>query len=325
MEPLERYTLSATGLMKNFPPQWQGRNKLAVFKIASSSGYPFEGTIEYARWPKRDLPATVNGTSAFEARPDFFDYVPSKMQPAFEWHLNFADSEIFVAYESSLLAQDELQVAEHPALGSLRDAFYSKGITPLTVAIDGSPTPVTITGVQRRCFIDTSPNPGEGRPYGLYGNEFARAYEEDVIAATHAIKPPTISNILAMAAIPCNEGRYTMEEISLTLVTAFSGYSAARDEARQIAGADTKVIIHTGFWGCGAYGGNHTLMTMLQALAAELAGVDLVFHAGNDHGVQVAKDAYDTYRRIKATVSDTDNLVTSIYDMNFEWNESDGN
>lgn len=325
MEPLERYTFSATDLMKNFPPRWSGRNKLAVFKIASSMDYPFEGTIGYARWPKRDLPATVKGTSAFEARPDFFDYVPTKMQPAFEWHMNFADSELFVAYESSLLAQDELQVAGHPILGSLRDAFYSKEIAPLTVAIDGSPTPVTITGVQRRCFIDTSPNPGEGRPYGLYGNEFEGAYEDDVIAATQAVMPPTISNILAMAAIPCNEGRYTIEEISLTLITAFSGYAAARDEARQMAGADTKVIIHTGFWGCGAYGGNHTLMTMLQALAADLAGVDLVFHAGSDYGVQVANGAYGTYLRIKATISGTDNLVQSIHDLNFEWNESDGN
>ena len=37
------------------------------------------------------------------------------------WHVNFADPQLFVAYGSGLLAQDELQAAEHPMLGSVRE------------------------------------------------------------------------------------------------------------------------------------------------------------------------------------------------------------
>ncbi len=42
-----------------------------------------------------------------------------------EWWVNFADPHLFVAYGSSLFAQDEIQVAEHPSLGHLREALYA--------------------------------------------------------------------------------------------------------------------------------------------------------------------------------------------------------
>jgi hypothetical protein len=39
-----------------------------------------------------------------------------------------------------------------------------------------------------------------------------------------------------------------------------------------------RVVIHTGNWGCGAFGGNLLVMTMLQILAGHMAQVDLVYH-----------------------------------------------
>ena len=46
---------------------------------------------------------------------------------------------------------------------------------------------------------------------------------------------------------------------------------------------DAETVIHTGWWGCGAFGGNQELMALLQLLAAEWAGVDeVVFHTGTD-------------------------------------------
>ncbi|HEX7701865.1 MAG TPA: hypothetical protein VF403_14110, partial [Kofleriaceae bacterium] len=45
------------------------------------------------------------------------------------------------------------------------------------------------------------------------------------------------------------------------------------------------VEVRTGFWGCGAFGGNRELMTMLQLLAARLAGLSrLRFYAFDDAG-----------------------------------------
>lgn len=322
---IERHKFKAADIIKTHRPQLQDRNKATVFKIATSSGYPFRGNIEYARWPARSLPSQILHTSRFDIKSGHFDYIPMRRKLTTEWHLNFADPYLFTAYDSPLMAQDELQVAEHPALGSLRDKLVSMEIQPRTIANDGSPTPITITNVQRRCSIDTSPNAAEGRPYGIYGNAFAKAREEDVIAATRALKPSTMSNILAIAAVPCGVGEYTREEIEQTLNTGYSGFCAAYDESPWRNGKKTSVIIHTGFWGCGAFGGNQTLMTVLQVLAADLAEVDLVFHAGDDHGLQVASEAYRIYCRIRKDHTDTSMFVETILGMNFLWGESDGN
>ncbi len=55
--------------------------------------------------------------------------------------------------------------------------------------------------------------------------------------------------------------------------------------------AGAQPLIHTGFWGCGAFGGNRTLMVILQALAADLAGVETVFWAVDKRGVELAEEA----------------------------------
>lgn len=80
------------------------------------------------------------------------------------------------------------------------------------------------------------------------------------------------------------QGRYRLDEITGTLVTAFTGFRAAVEESeRQLGGMSC--VIHTGYWGGGAFGGNRVLMSMLQILAAQMAGVDrLVFHTGAPGG-----------------------------------------
>jgi hypothetical protein len=52
-------------------------------------------------------------------------------------------------------------------------------------------------------------------------------------------------------AAPVGSGRYTREEIELVLLTAFTGFAAARGESP----VGSRVIIHTGHWGTGAFGG----------------------------------------------------------------------
>ena len=242
-----------------------------------------------------------------------------------DWHMNFADPELFVAYGSSLLAQDELQVAEHPVLGSLREALVLAGRTPMTVDGRGDPTPVTISGVQRRCAIDTLPNPGAGRPEGLYGNAFARAPKEQIMAATKALVPPTISNILAMAAPACGYGDYTEQDISLRsergLYGILRGASGEQTHCRNIlANRDSY-----GFWGCGAFGGNRSLMTILQALAGDLAGVDIVFWAFDQAGLQTSHDAYQLYLQLRGDTESVSQILEELLQRRFQWGESDGN
>lgn len=322
---IERADFRAGELIRDHPPRWHDPNKRVVFNIACSSGAPFEGQIVFARWEKEQPARLVTAGGQFSLRLGAFDYAAAKEATLVDWHMNFGDPELFVAYGSSLLAQDELQVAEHPILGSLREALVLAGRTPMTVDGRGDPTPVTISGVQRRCAIDTLPNLGGGRPEGLYGNAFGRAPKEQIMAATRALVPPTISNILAMAAPAWGNGDYTEQEIAYVLNAAFTGFSAARRESKRFAGASSRAVIHTGFWGCGAFGGNRSLMTILQAMAGDLAGVDIEFWAFDQAGLQTSRDAYQLYLQLRGDTESVSQILDELLQRKFQWGESDGN
>ena len=327
---IDELSIDGESLFKEYPPIWHDDNKLIVFEIAKSSGYPFNGKISYKRWPQFELPKRIiyDNKLKFSAHPEVFKYAEQKDPKIVDWHLNFADPDLFVAYGSELLAQDEIQVAEHPILGSIREMLISKKCYAETVDDDGNPTPVTITGAQRRCVIDTQPNPKIGCPDGIYGNAFEIATEEQVRASTRTISPPTISNILAISAPSGGSGYYTVEDMLKVLNTAYTGFSCARKESERLVPENSKTLIHTGFWGCGAFGGNRTLMTILQCFAAELAKVDLEFWAVNDSGVKVAAESYYKYSSIR--YPKTINIITKIFlnrlvARKYQWGESDGN
>jgi hypothetical protein len=257
-----------------------------------------------------------------ERRADTYDYQPAlRAADAVEWHVNFSDPELFVAYGTRLLAQDEMQVAEHPVLGALREALAAQGHSTRTEE-GGCPTPVLVLGAERRCRIATNPDAALGRPKGLYGNAFACASEEAIRLATTAIVPPTHTNIIAIAAPPGGSGRYTARQINAILITAYTGFRAAVLQA-----GNSPVAVHTGFWGCGAFGGSRQLMAMLQVISAGMAGVGrLVFHAFDAAGGTTFDDAI---RRIERDLGDgsipSADLVTRIAALGCEWGVSDGN
>jgi hypothetical protein len=266
-----------------------------------------------------------------EVREDVFGYeaAPVGTRPLVEWYVNFADRSLFIAYGGPLLAQDEMQAAEHPALGSLREALKASGdprLAPLTRDDEG-PTPVLLRGVERRCAIDTAPDLLAGRTRSLYGNNFSQASGDAVRSAVTALRPPTITNLLAMEAPPGGSGRYALREIEDVLVTAYTGFRAAVIEAAQLA--ETPVVaVHTGHWGTGAYGGNKVLMALLQRIAARLAELDrLVVHSFDAEGTRAWEEARALEQRLAppgATVESAA-LARTIEAMGFAWGVSDGN
>jgi len=190
------------------------------------------------------------------------------------------------------------------------------------------PTPVLVMGVERRCSVAIDRNPGEGRPRGLYGNEFAHADAEAVQRATTRIDPPTITNLIAMAAPAGGHGCYGAETIEYILTTAFTGFRAAALESVRHHGERRPVLVHTGFWGCGAFGGNRVLMAALQILAAEAAGVErLVYHTGGRGGEDDLKAAIDLVNGKLATwrAIETRSLIGQIAGLGLTWGVSDGN
>lgn len=324
MKPIEQFRFEASDLIQKNPLQFHNRNKRLVYDLASSSGVPFKGVIWYSRWPEEQPPADIPAQRQFTVRLGAFDYAASADPAVVDWYLNFADPHLFFAYGSALMAQDELQVAEHPILAALREELVTSGRLPVTVDENRRPSPVTVWGAQRRCAVETMPNVIPIYPSGLYGNAFGRASEEQIWAGVKPLLPATLSNILAIAAPAGDTGAYTEAEIHFILNTAYSGYLAARCESERLAGAHTHTVIHTGFWGCGAFGGNRALMTILQALAGDLAGVDITFWALDRPGYQLASEVYATYARLRESASTTSQLVELLLQQGYAWGVSNG-
>jgi hypothetical protein len=261
--------------------------------------------------------------------PGFYDYAISA-DPAktVEWHLNFADPHLFAAYAGPLFAQDEMQVAEHPALGALREQLKAEGLATRTVDQAG-PTPVLVSGVERRVTISSEPDISSGRPRGLYGHEFAAASPQAVSRAVRRIEPPSISNLIALAAPYPGRGHYDRATIESILVTAYTGFAAARLESvrLRLESPSVSAIVHSGYWGCGAFGGNRILMVLLQVIAARMAGLDrLVIHTGRPGGAAPFTEAAAMFSDL-ARITDlgTADLISVLVDQAFAWGASDGN
>ena len=109
------------------------------------------------------------------------------------------------------------------------------------------------------------------------------------------------------------------------LATALTGFSGAVYEARERIAPDVQTAVHTGFWGCGAYGGNPTLMPLLQMIAA--CGSELnkmVFHSGSDSAgyakaLEILEDLLPVGRELAL-----DKLISQVEDLGFEWGVSNG-
>jgi hypothetical protein len=330
--PLSRLVFDTQALVNRYPPHITNPNKRIVYDIACPAGSTHSGQITVSRWGRMELPAVLDlegKQTTFEGRPGFFGYEPLPPgEPVVEWYLNFADRDLFFGYGGRLFAQDEMQVAEHPALPSLRERLFQSEIPPLTEE-NGQPTPVLVMGVERRCSVATNPDTALGRPHGLYGNHFSAASPEAIKKATRPILPPTITNLLAMAAPAGGYGRYTRQKIETILATAFTGFSAACLESCREKDPLPRVVVHTGFWGCGAYGGHRVLMALLQLLAARLARLDhLVFHIGDAPGAGSYSEAVRILERVLLPGNrplEVSQLIDRIESMGFEWGTSDGN
>ena len=87
-------------------------------------------------------------------------------------------------------------------------------------------------------------------------------------------QPVTHSNILAIEAPIGGYGTYGIMDMDYTFYFVYTIYCSKN--------CRIEVIIHSGNWGSGAYGGNKELMSLFQMLAAYFAGVDaLVYHSAS--------------------------------------------
>jgi hypothetical protein len=66
-------------------------------------------------------------------------------------------------------------------------------------------------------------------------------------------------------------------------------------------------------------------MTVLQALAADLAGVELIFHAVDAPGARAAAEARRTYLDLRAGGAGVAGFLERLHALGLAWGESDGN
>lgn len=312
-------TMANATLWHKHPPQPEHANKKRLLELPGEPVPAGQVTIE--RWDAATLPKTYvpyAPSTRIVPRRGHFRYLPDEQADQQHWFMNFAHHDAFCCYPHFQFAQDEIQVAEHPLLASVREHLCRRQDQLTARCVEhGSPRPLLIHNVPRQLNIETRE---------IYGQRFARADDELLCACTHVLHPATVSNILAIEA-PVQQGHttYSLEEITYALQTAYSGFRSV--VLATVAAGHTDVTLHTGNWGCGAYGGNRQLMLSVQLLAARMAGVaTLIVYCGTDSKDDIATFDAELTKRFRCRPGTS---VAAICDRlaaaRFPWGTSDGN
>src|ERR1700733_1787225 len=175
MKLLCRKEIDAAGLFREHPPRIHHGKKQAIFALVGGATRAPKGTLHVTRWAPEGLglvlgAARADASVASVAGPYRYD----DPGPAVDaWHVNFADPELFAFYGGPAFAQDEIQVAEHPVLASVREALKDDPAFPPRTWGASGPTPVLVRGAERWGAIDTRPPLAE--PLGIYGQRLGRA------------------------------------------------------------------------------------------------------------------------------------------------------
>lgn len=171
----------------------------------------------------------------------------------------------------------------------------------------------------------------------VYGNAFAKASERQLIQACQYLPKAQIVNLIAIEAPSHGRGSYTRDQVDYILVTCYAGFKAAQMLANKTHALNTKnargsisrggnthfrTIIHTGWWGCGAYGNNRQMMILTQLLAAYWAQIDeLVFHTQtNDYQKDI--EAAQGFVAKLLQEKGVDNVIDQIVRLNLQWERS---
>src|SRR4051812_32032137 len=106
-DPLYRLKFDAQTLLREHPPRMRHPYKAELLALAYPDGIASPAEVEVTRWGGlKPLAIDLSKPIDIDIKPSFFDYLPSReSQPAIEWHVNFADPQLFVAYGSNLMAQ----------------------------------------------------------------------------------------------------------------------------------------------------------------------------------------------------------------------------
>ena len=303
------------------PMRCAGKALLREMAYAQAAG---GGCVEARRAAPAPWPCGFGRAAMeIEMREGFYDYAPAEMDSA-AWHMNFANMDAFSTWNNALMAQDEHQIAEHPDLALLRTAALEVG-HPMFCAQGGEPWPILVMGAPRLLELDLGARPGSGGilERGLYGNAFRLAGQAELESCAKSLDPAAGTNLVAIEAPAFGRGKYSLGEIEYAARAAWSGFKAAADWTGE-AWPGRGLELRLGFWGCGAYGGNKTLLGAVLLAAADWAGArKAVFYAGPG-GKGDFEDALGLYLWMREAGYGAEQMAAELAQAGFEWGTPNG-
>lgn len=241
-----------------------------------------------------------------------YDY--SKTAGARTFWVNFADPDLFAHGGTPHFAQDQWMISECPCLTGVRSLLLRDHCRP----ISRTTLPVAITGVRRHIAVDGS---------SFYGKLFREQSHSVLYQHCKILRPPSLLNILTLCAPQGQtDSEYTMAEIEYIFDLLYTGFRVAvQTNTPAVSGAalhwnaslqDWDTSICTGNLGCGVFGGNLRLMSLLTLLAGRAARVRLQVFAASQRDLWV--EAHTSLQRDFSHLTIEEALKLTL-DKGFRW------
>lgn len=321
---MNKVQVTQKNLLKDYAPLYIEERKNYFYEKALKKFGDDDCILDVSRWEcekgNLDFSDADFSKTKVSAVKNYFHYDEDVSADSKKvWFLNFADYNLFGYYDGMLFAQDEIQTLEHPLLGSVCEMLYGEDIENLepTTAekFNFNPRPYLVQNVPWWIRVDTSP---DRSGINVYGSNFRNLPIEDVKKKVGVVDGKFFNNIIAVAApTPNSYEEYSERELEYIIQALVSSFGPAK----KLSG-EKKCVIHTGNWGCGAFGGNRELMYLVQLYVANLFGVDeIVFHAASDDLFVSARQKLEKLK----LCHNLEDAVECLLDMHFVWGESDGN
>jgi len=241
-------------------------NKLHVYsRLVTRRG--FQQASTYTKGTLRNVDAVYNmplpRPIMIDVRRGTFQYDPSDDR-TMHWTANFADELIFGFSHTPLLAQDELQVAEHPALAHYRLEMRRRGASPNWGFLTDDEA-LLVENVERMGRLN------------MYGNGFATATTQEIDAHLERFEEPQVNNLFAMAAPDARRrtsgALYEREDLEQYFNRSYAAFQMIKERH-----PNKNIVVHTGNWGAGAFGNSPKVAALMQLVAARLAEVQLIYY-----------------------------------------------
>ena len=330
-EPLQRRTYEAAALVRQHPAVLRNENKQLLYAIACPPGAVHAGRLEYSRWPEIPLPLPRRGRPGPRCPTGRGSRWLLRLPPGPRSGRRRRVARQLRRSESLLrLWLGALRPGRDPGRRASGPRIAARGARRGRPTDDDERERAPDAGARHggRATRQHRDRPGgrEGRPELALRHGVCEGHAPTPSARRRhgsiRRRSPTSSRSVAPYG---GRGRYQREQIGLAISTAYSGFRAAVLESRRTAGPDALVAIHSGFWGCGAFGGNRVMMTLVQLLAADMAGVArLVLHVGDPGGRTSVERALALAPDLATATSATE-LIARIEALGLVWGVSDGN